>query len=106
MKRNKHIAILLLAVYLPMWLLSAFHVHTEHCHQHGMESEQHQQSSSESDDSSCLLCQFLHQPYEETPQIALQICLPVSSAQKTMPVCKVVAAFNGLQVSRAPPVCL
>ena len=103
---NKHIALVLLAVYLPMWLLSAFHDHSEHCHQYDMADEQQTESSSEYDEDGCLLCQFLQQPYKETLQIALQVNLPVLLVQEATPAFNVVSAFEGLQVSRAPPFCL
>lgn len=105
-RNNKHIALFLLAVYLPMWLLSAFHVHTDHNVQCNVANEQQTASSSEYDEDGCLLCQFLQQPYEETPQVALQVSLPVLPDQETLSAQKAVSAFEEVQVPRAPPFCL
>ena len=105
-RNNKHIALFLLAVYLPMWLLSAFHVHTERDVYCNVANEQQTGSSSDYDEDDCLLCQFLQQPYEEATQVTLQANLPVFSVQEVMPTSILASAFEGLQVSRAPPFCL
>ena len=101
---NKNIAFLLLSVYLPMLLLSSFHIHTEQERHCGVANEQ--QTNSQLDGSDCLLCQFLQQAYEETPQVALQVILPVVALQEMTPDFKAIPAFEDYQPSRAPPFCL
>lgn len=105
-QNNKLIALYLLVVYLPMWLLSAFHVHTERDVYRNVANEQQTAASSEYNEDGCLLCQFMQQPYEETPHVALQVSLPVLPNQETLSTQKVASAFEGVQAPRAPPFCL
>lgn len=104
--RNKHIALLLLSVYLPMLLLASLHIHTGQCG-HGSEGhEQHQKKSSELDGGNCSLCQFLQLTYEEAPQVTVEISQPVSIVEVELSKQTAFSAIKQDYLSRAPPVLL
>jgi hypothetical protein len=102
MKRHKtNIALFLLAVYLPMWLLSSFHVHAHPLNEHQVSEEHH---SSEMDEDGCLLCQFLQLAYEEAPLVVVTVNRTETQMESVPRVQAVVSAFEQTFSSRAPPV--
>ncbi len=104
MKRYKNkIALFLLAVYLPMWLLSSFHVHAYPLKAADAIEEQH---SSIMDEDGCLLCQFQQLAYEESPQVVVTVNLPETRVEPIPMVQDVASAFEQPSSSRAPPVLL
>ena len=104
MKRYRNnIALLLLAIYLPMWLLSSFHVHT--CPSDNAEAAEEHHSST-MDEDGCLLCQFLQLAYEETPQVAVTVIQSETMLEPIPVVHEVVTTFEQSFSSRAPPVLL
>ena len=104
MKRYEtKIALFLLAIYLPMWLLSSFHVHTYPSNDTEAAEEQH---PSIMDEDGCLLCQFQQLAYEESPQVVVTINLPEAKVESIPMVQDVVSAFEQTFSSRAPPVLL
>ena len=103
MKRYKtKIALFLLAIYLPMWLLSSFHVHAYSLRDNVVEEQQ----SSEVDEDGCLLCQFQQLAYEESPQVVVTFSLPDTMVEFIPMVQDVVSAFEQILSSRAPPILL
>ncbi len=102
-QRRANIALLLLAVYLPLWLLASFHTHEHHGACNGMACEQ---QTSDLDGDNCLLCQFQQLSYEEAPQLNATVFLKgmeveaVPAEPATMSVS--IPSFS----SRAPPVLL
>ena len=108
MKRYKNkIALFLLAVYLPMWLLSSFHVHV-HAHAYPLKAADaiEEQHSSIMDEDGCLLCQFHQLAYEESPQVVVTANLPETMVEPIPMVQDVASAFEQPFSSRAPPVLL
>lgn len=104
MKRFKtKAALLLLAVYLPMWLLSSFHTHAYPLKDNPLATER---QSSEVDEDGCLLCQFQQLVYEEAPQVAVAVNMPQTKVEPTPMEHDVVSAFEQPFSSRAPPVLL
>ena len=104
MKRYKNkIALFLLAAYLPIWLLSSFHVHTYSTNDTDAVEEQ---SSSIKDENGCLLCQFQQLAYEESPQVVVMVNLPETKVEPIPMVHDVASAFEQPFSSRAPPVLL
>ena len=104
MKRSKvKIAYFLLAVYLPMWLLASFHVHTNPLDCNGVAEERH---SSELDGDDCLLCQFLQLAYEETPQVVVTVVQPELEMNAVPYIVDKQSIFEPHFLSRAPPVLL
>ena len=104
MKRYRTIlACFLLAIYLPMWLLSSFHVHVHESPDHDVECEHH---SSEVDEDGCLLCQFQQLVYEETPQASLTLTLPETIVETAPMKSEVLSVSDNLILLRAPPVLL
>ena len=104
MKRYKSkIALFLLAIYLPLWLLSSFHVHAYPWDNAEATEEQH---SSIMDEDGCLLCQFQQLAYEESPQVVVTANLPETKVESNPMVQDVVSAFGQTFSSRAPPVLL
>ena len=104
MKRCKVIiAYFLLAVYLPMWLLSSFHVHPNPLDCNGVANERH---SSELDGDDCLLCQFLQLAYEETPQVVVTVVQPELEAHTVPYIVDEQSIFEPHSLSRAPPILL
>jgi hypothetical protein len=104
MKRYKSkIVLFLLAIYLPMWLLSSFHVHAYPLKDAETTEEQH---SSLMDEDGCLLCQFQQFAYEESPQVVVTVNLAETKVESNPMVQEVVSAFGQTFSSRAPPVLL
>ena len=104
MKRQKNkIALFLLAIYLPMWLLSSFHVHAYPSRDADAVDEQH---SSIMDEDGCLLCQFHQLAYEATPQVVVTVDLPETMMESIPMVQDAVSVFEQPFSSRAPPVML
>ena len=104
MKRCKiGIACFLLAVYLPMWLLASFHVHFNPLENKGL-SEERQTTELEGDD--CLLCQFQHLVYEDTPQVSIAVILPEILVNILSFSADEQEVFGTCFLSRAPPVLL
>ena len=104
MKRYRtKIALFLLAIYLPMWLLSSFHVHAYPSNNAEAAEEQH---SSILDEDGCLLCQFQQLAYEESPQVTVTVKLPETKVEPNPMVQDVVSAFEQTFSSRAPPILL
>ena len=104
MKRYKSkIALFLLAIYLPMWLLSSFHVHAYPSDNAEAAEEQH---SSFMDEDGCLLCQFQQLAYEESPQVVVLVILPETKVESNPMVQDALSAFEQTFSSRAPPVLL
>lgn len=102
MKRYRtNIALFLLAIYLPMWLLSSFHVHAHPLNDYQVAKERH---SSEMDEDGCLLCQFQQQAYEEAPQVVVTVSRPETLMESVSRIQAVVSAFEQTFSSRAPPV--
>ena len=96
-------ALFLLAIYLPIWLLSSFHVHANPLKHTDAVEEHH---SSEVDEDGCLLCLFQQVAYEETPQMAVMVNRPEI---KVKAVLTDESSFGGFELnflSRAPPVLL
>ncbi len=100
---KNRIACLLLAVYLPMWLMASFHVHTDATCHGAASTERH---SSEQCDDNCPLCQFQHQFYEDVPQESVTVDLPEREVDVKPYVFDEPAVFEPLFLSRAPPVLL
>lgn len=104
MKRYRvKIAYFLLAVYLPMWLLASFHVHT---HYSAYERIAHEQPDSDLDGDDCLLCQFQQLFYEEAQQGFVMVSLPEANLETASTKVFVLLAFEQGFLSRAPPVLL
>jgi hypothetical protein len=104
MKRYKSkIALFLLAIYLPMWLLSSFHVHAYPSDNAEATAEHH---SSIMDEDGCLLCQFQQLAYEESPQVVVTANLPETWVDPIPMVQDVASTFEQTFSSRAPPVLL
>ena len=104
MKRYKNkIALFLLAIYLPMWLLSSFHVHAYPLKECDTAEEQH---SSVRDENGCLLCQFQQLAFEESPQVVVTVNLPETRVEPIPLIQEAVSAFEQTLSSRAPPVLL
>ena len=104
MKRYKNkIALFLLAIYLPMWLLSSFHVHAYPLKECDTAEEQH---SSVRDENGCLLCQFQQLAYEESPQVVVTVNLPETRVEPIPLIQEAVSAFEQPFSSRAPPILL
>ena len=112
MKMRRHIsAIVLLAVFLPMLLLSSFHVHPEahiegdackECVHHIPHAGHFGSQTVCSFD--CVLCQFLTLPFLMAPTVVLTAKRIIHIA----PLCQVeqgvVAGVGGIVFGRAPPV--
>ncbi len=104
MKRCRiKIVYFLLAVYLPMWLLSSFHVHPNPLGCNGVANERH---SSELDGDDCLLCQFQQLAYDETPQVAVTVIQPELVVNAVPYIVDEQSIFEPHFFSRAPPVLL
>lgn len=104
MKRQKNkIVLFLLAIYLPMWLLSSFHVHAYPLKECDRAEEQH---SSVRDENGCLLCQFQQLVYEDNPQVVVTVNLSETVVESIPMVQDAVSAFEQTLSSRAPPVLL
>ena len=104
MKRSKvKIAVFLLAVYLPMWLLSSFHVHANPVEDNGLSTERH---ASELEGDDCLLCQFQQLVYEDTPQVSVAFSLPEIEVEVLPFSADEQSVFETCSLSRAPPVLL
>ena len=101
--RNKT-AILLLAIYLPVWLLSSFHVHAHELIDNDVECEHH--SSQEVDEDNCLLCQFQQLVYSETPQVVVTVSRHEIKMVANPLYRADVSAFRYILSLRAPPVLL
>ncbi len=98
--KNK-IACLLLAVYLPMWLMASFHVHTDSsC----IVADERPTSKTHDDD--CLLCQFQQQVYEDTPSESIVVVLPEKKVEVKPYIVDEPKAIESYFSSRAPPVLL
>lgn len=105
MKRYRtQTAIFLLAIYLPVWLLSSFHVHAHELIDYHVECEHH--SSEEVDEDSCLLCQFQQLVYSETPQVVFVVDRLETEVEDEVAVEATIPAFKPILSSRAPPVLL
>lgn len=104
--RNKHIALFLLSVYLPMLMLASLHIHTGQCGHGCVGHEQHQKQSFELDGGNCLLCQFLQLTYEEAPQVTLEVSQSVSIVEVELTEQTAFSAIKLNYLSRAPPVLL
>ena len=103
MKRYKtKIALFLLAIYLPMWLLSSFHVHAYSLRDNVVEEQQ----SSEVDEDGCLLCQFQQLVYEEAPQLYVTFSRPEIKMVADSFYCADVSASEYILSLRSPPVLL
>lgn len=97
------IAFLLLAVYMPIWLLASFHVHPcLSAHDH-VANESH---ASDLEDDDCLLCQFQQLFYEDTPQASVMVTLPEAIVETTPMKSFALSVFDQKFLSRAPPVLL
>lgn len=104
MKRYRTaLACFLLAIYLPVWLLSSFHIHSHESIGHDVECEHH---SSEVDEDGCLLCQFQQLVYDETPQVVVVVDRVEAKVEDEVTVETAVSAFKLILSSRAPPVLL
>ena len=103
MKRCRaKIAVSLLMVFLSMWLLAAFHVHSSPS-SHGHVANE--QPASDLDDD-CLLCQFQQLVYEDAPQESVLVIL-LEAIVETVPMKSIaLSAFDQKILSRAPPVLL
>jgi hypothetical protein len=110
-KKKKHIASwILLAVFLPMLLLSSFHfhapeqAHSEECSQcaHHIPHKEHiaQQPALQ---HACIFCQFLSLQYTVTAETTLCSCCNVAVALGTLPAKQAVAAPRCIAMLRAPP---
>lgn len=104
MKRYRtNVAFFLLAVYMPVWLLSSFHFHVHPLIDNDVESEQH---SSEMDEDGCLLCQFQQIVYEEAPQVVVVVSRHDTKVEFKLTDDVAFWAFEQNILSRAPPVLL
>jgi hypothetical protein len=104
MKRYRtSLACFLLAVYLPVWLLSSFHVHVQESIDYNVECEHH---SSEMDEDGCLLCQFQQLVYEEAPQLYVTFNRPEPKVVANPFYCANISASEYVLSLRAPPVLL
>ena len=104
MKRYRtSLACLLLAIYLPIWLLSSFHVHTHESIDHNVKCEHH---SSEVDEDGCLLCQFQQLVYDETLQVVVTVSRHEIKMEANPSYRADVSAFRYTPSLRAPPVLL
>ena len=97
-------AILLLAIYLPVWLLSSFHVHAHELIDNDVECEHH--SSGDVDEDNCLLCQFQQLVYDETPQVVVTVSRHEIKMEANPSYRADVSAFRYTPSLRAPPVLL
>ena len=93
-------AIFLLAVYLPMWLLSSLHVHHYHSDNNGTPTEQR---SADSGEDHCLLCQFLQLVYEEPQKFVVRVVRPETKFEAVPLDNGIVSVFEPAFSSRAPP---
>lgn len=93
-------AIFLLAVYLPMWLLSSLHVHHYHSDNNGTPTEQR---STDTDEDGCLLCQFLQLVYEEPQQCVVRVVIPETKFEAVPLDNGIVSVLEPAFSSRAPP---
>ena len=96
-------AIFLLAIYLPVWLLSSFHVHAHPIDDHHAAEEQ---PSSEMDEDGCLCCQFMQLFYEDTPQASVTVSLHETIVETAPIKSEVLSVSDQLILLRAPPVLL
>ena len=108
-KKRKIAAYVLLAVFLPILLLSSLHVHeaTEyaevscvdclhnHCGGHLTQTTFHM------DD--CVLCQFLTLPMLTAAMMAVTLYIHVYKKYYAQPLCGYHAACCGVNVTRGPP---
>lgn len=101
--RRNMIALLLLAIYLPIWLLSSFHIHACPLVGNGTAEEQ---SSLLDDESGCLFCQFQQLAYEKAPIVVVTVDLPETKVESVPMVQDTTPAFERASSSRAPPVLL
>jgi len=92
-----------LAFYLPIWLLSSFHVHDYFLKGADGVAEQHE---SILDEDGCLLCQFQQLAYDGTPQSVVTVNLPETRVEPVPMIQDVVSTFEQPFSSRAPPVLL
>lgn len=93
-------AIFLLAVYLPVWLMSSLHVHHYRLDNNNTPAEQR---SADSDEDCCLLCQFQHLVYEEPAQLIVTVVRPETQMEIALLDSDVVSVCESLFPSRAPP---
>jgi hypothetical protein len=93
-------AIFLLAVYLPVWLMSSLHVH--HCLWDNNDTPAEQRSA-DSDEDCCLLCQFQHLVYETPTPLADVVVMPETEMEFALTNSDVVSVCESLFPSRAPP---
>ncbi len=96
-------ALFLLAIYLPIWLLSSFHVHAYPL-KHADSVEEHH--SSEVDEDGCQLCLFQQVAYEETPQMAVMVNRPEIKVKAVLTDESSFGVFKQNFLSRAPPILL
>ena len=105
MKRYRtSLACLLLAIYLPIWLLSSFHVHAHELIDNNVECEHH--SSGDVDEDNCLLCQFQQLVYSETPQVVVTVSRHEIKMAADPLYRADVSVFRYILSLRAPPVLL
>ena len=97
------LACFLLAIYLPVWLLSSFHVHAHPLNDHQVAEERH---SSEMDEDGCLLCQFQQLVYEEAPQLYVTFSRPETNVVANPLYYTIISASEYVLSLRAPPVLL
>lgn len=93
-------AIFLLAVYLPVWLMSSLHVHHYLWDKNDTPAEQR---SADSDEDCCLLCQFQHLVYEEPAQLIVTVVRPETQMEVSLIDRNVVSDCEDVFSSRAPP---
>ena len=93
-------AIFLLAVYLPVWLMSSFHVH--HCLWDNNNTPAEQRSADSVEDH-CLLCQFQQLVYETTTPSTTVVVMPETIMEFAFTNNDVVSVCEPVSPSRAPP---
>ncbi len=93
-------AIFLLAVYLPMWLLSSLHVHNYHLDNNGAPTEQR---PADTDEDGCLLCQFLQLVYEEPQKFVVRVVRPETKFEAVPLDNGIVSVLEPAFSSRTPP---
>ena len=112
MTTRQHIsALVLLAVFLPMLLLSSFHVHPEshvegdYCKEcvHHLPHAGHMGSLSVCS-FDCVLCQFLTLPFLIAPMVVFTAKRFIHIAPQCRTAQGVVAGVRGVVFGRAPPV--
>ncbi|MBQ8656452.1 MAG: hypothetical protein IJ527_05310 [Prevotella sp.] len=111
--KRRFSAWLLLAVFLPMLVLSALHVHaaaetaadmcTECVNHSGHHGHLTQTAASVSD---CVLCQFLSLSYLETAPLTLTACACLSVLLLAVSVTPCVTRPGNTHAPRAPPYCM